>query len=107
MKKKNTDITIEHLDLRNTELLSFNAEMLDTRDALFAAKKFDAQIYDLANRFRAAEGIVIGAPFWDLSFPAQLRIYIEHVSANGVTYYYDEKGIETKVEKYDYGYLVN
>ena len=26
---------------------------------------------------------------------------------DGNQYYYDEKGIETKVEKYDYGYLVN
>ena len=34
----------------------------------------------------------MAAPFWDLSFPAMLRIYIEHISANGLTYHYDADG---------------
>ena len=32
------------------------------------------------------------APFWDLSFPAVMRIYIEHVSACGLTYHYEADG---------------
>ena len=32
------------------------------------------------------------APFWDLSFPALLRVYIEHISANGLTYHYESDG---------------
>ena len=34
----------------------------------------------------------MAAPFWDLLFPARLRAYIEHISANGLCYHYDEKG---------------
>ena len=66
--------------------------MLDERDRLFEAGRFDDKIYDMARQFAQADLIVVGAPFWDLSFPSQLRIYIEHISANGITYYYDEKG---------------
>ena len=91
-RRTNKELSIEHLDLKEMELKPFTADMLDRRDALFASGRFDAPEYELARQFRDADGIVIGAPFWDLSFPAQLRIYIEHISANGITYYYDEQG---------------
>ena len=85
-------LQIEQLDLTNMELQPFTVEMLNQRDARMREKKFEAPEYALARQFRDADGIVVGAPFWDLTFPAQLRIYIEHISANGITYYYDEKG---------------
>ena len=40
-----------------------------------------------------ADIIVIAAPYWDLSFPAQLKDYIERVNAVGVTFDYDQEGI--------------
>jgi FMN-dependent NADH-azoreductase len=85
-------VEIEHLDLTEMKLEPFSVPMLNERDMLFQEGKFDDQVYSLARQFRDADGIVIGAPFWDLSFPARLRIYLEHISANGITYYYDEKG---------------
>ena len=36
--------------------------------------------------------IAVAAPYWDLSYPAALRTYIEYVSANGLAYHYDEHG---------------
>ena len=77
------------------ELLSlkpFDVEMLDERDALMSAQAWDAPVYDLARQFRAADAIVVAAPFWDLSFPAALRTYIEYISANGLTYHYEPNG---------------
>lgn len=85
-------VQTEHLDLKNQTLAPFTAAMLDARDARFAARSWDDPLYALARQFRDAEGILVGAPFWDLSFPAQLRIYLEHISANGITYFYDETG---------------
>lgn len=61
------------------ELKPFNAEMLNRRDAL-------------ARQFRAADAVAVAAPFWDLSYPAALRTYIEYISANGLTYHYDAAG---------------
>ena len=77
------------------ELLSlkpFDVEMLDERDALMSVQAWDAPVYHLARQFRAADAIVVAAPFWDLSFPAALRTYIEYISANGLTYHYEADG---------------
>ena len=73
-------------------LKPFNAEMLNRRDALAAENAFDAPVYALARQFRAADAVVVAAPFWDLSFPAALRTYIEYISANGLTYHYEPNG---------------
>ena len=62
------------------------------RDALAAENAFDAPVYALARQFRAADAVAVAAPFWDLSYPAALRTYIEYISANGLTYHYDEAG---------------
>ena len=73
-------------------LRPFDAEMLNERDALASVGAWDAPVFDLARQFRAADAIVAAAPFWDMSFPAALRTYIEYISANGLTYHYDENG---------------
>ena len=73
-------------------LKPFDVEMLHERDALASVGAWEAPVFALARQFRAADGIVVAAPFWDLSFPAALRTYIEYISANGLTYHYDENG---------------
>ena len=39
-----------------------------------------------------ADRIVIAAPFWDLCFPAILKIYLERISVTDITFGYDEQG---------------
>ena len=73
-------------------LRPFDAEMLNERDALASVGAWDAPVFSLARQVRGVDGIVVAAPFWDLSFPAALRTYIEYISANGLTYHYDETG---------------
>lgn len=73
-------------------LKPFDVAMLDERDALASVQAWDAPVYDLARQFREADAIVVAAPFWDLSFPAALRTYIEYISANGLTYHYEADG---------------
>ena len=41
-----------------------------------------------AKQFAAADEIVIAAPFWDLSFPAKLKIYFEQITVSGITFKY-------------------
>lgn len=74
------------------ELKPFAPDILNDRDALAGIGAFDAPVFELARQFRAADQIVVAAPFWDLSFPAALRTYIEYISANGLTYHYEEDG---------------
>ena len=73
-------------------LKPFDPEKLNDRDALAGIRCFDAPVFDLARQFRAADRIVVAAPFWDLTFPAALRTYIEYISANGLTYHYEADG---------------
>lgn len=65
---------------------------LDARDRLAKAGDFAGPAFALARQFLLADKIAVAAPFWDLSFPALLRLYIEHISANGLTYHYESDG---------------
>ena len=67
-------------------------ETLNIRDKALAEKDFTHPVLQYAVQFAKADMIVIAAPYWDLSFPAQLKDYIERVNAVGVTFDYDEKG---------------
>lgn len=80
-------VTLEALDLR-----PFLPKTLNRRDALAAAGDFSAPLFDLAQQFQAANKIVVAAPLWDLSFPALLRLYIEHISVCGLCYHYEDDG---------------
>ena len=73
-------------------LKPFDAAMLDERDALASIGAWDAPVFRLARQFRAADRIVVAAPFWDLSFPSVLRTYIEYICANGLAYHYEADG---------------
>ncbi len=66
---------------------------LDRRDALKKERDFGAPVFALARQFADADGIVIAAPFWDLSFPTVLKQYFEHINVGGVTFCYTAEGV--------------
>ena len=66
---------------------------LEMRDRLIAEEDFGNPAFDLARQFSEAETIVIAAPYWDLSFPASLKQYLEQVNVVGITFRYTEEGI--------------
>ena len=79
-----------------TEELSFpkaDEEFLLRRERLISEGKTADPIFEQARRFSEAETIVIAAPYWDLSFPASLKRYLEQVNAVGITFRYTEEGI--------------
>ncbi len=65
---------------------------LKKRDDLISKGFFDDEMFDLARQFAGADTVVIAAPYWDLSFPARLKQYIEAVNVPGVTFLYTEDG---------------
>ena len=67
-------------------------ETLIIRDKALAQQELDHPVLKWAVQFAAADMIVIAAPYWDLSFPASLKTYIERVNCVGVTFAYDEAG---------------
>lgn len=56
------------------------------REELLARGALDHPRFRFAHQFAAADAVVIAAPFWDLSFPAILKIYFENISVDGITF---------------------
>lgn len=83
---------IEVLDLRQMALFPLLQDSLSAHEAAQAAENPDAPEFALARQFASADRIVIAAPFWELSYPAQLRLYIEHIAASGITFGYTKQG---------------
>ena len=83
---------IHELVLSDEGLEPFNRKMLERRDADTAAMNFSAARYDCARDFAEADRILIGAPYWDFGFPALLKVYLEHVCVNKITFGYTEEG---------------
>lgn len=79
-------------NLANTELLPLTEYTLALRENLVHQGDFSHPLCVLAKEFSSADSIVIAAPFWDLSFPALLKLYIEHINLVGVTFAYHTDG---------------
>ena len=81
---------VVEVNLAEMGLKPFDAGMVAYRAQLQKAGVFDDPIFDLSQQFAKADEIVIGAPYWDLSFPAALKVYIEHVSVCDIAFHYTE-----------------
>lgn len=81
------------LNLYSEKLPPLDLEQLESRNRLLAAGDFSAPLFQYARQFAEAEEIVIAAPYWDLSFPSVLRIYLEHTTVTGLTFRYSENGV--------------
>ena len=93
LKSRHEDWVFETLTLMDMDLKYWNTESLKVRDSLLLSGQYDAPQFRLGNQFREADGIVIAAPFWDLSVPAMLKVYIENISADGITFSTSEEGL--------------
>ena len=74
-------------------LLPLTEQTLRARDQLLARGALDDPSLRFARQFAAADVVAVAAPFWDLSFPAILKVYIENVSVSGVTFETLEDGL--------------
>ena len=84
---------VVELNLYKENLKSLDGKAVAKRDSLAAAGNFSDPMFDYAKQFMSADTIVIGAPFWDYSFPSLLKTYIENVFCVGLISVYDENGV--------------
>ncbi len=84
---------METVDLTKIKMSPMDMESLSLREKLLAEGNFDHELLKYARQFAEADLVVMAAPFWDLSIPAQLKIYIENVSVGGITFAYNEQGM--------------
>lgn len=80
------DCRVTHLDLMQLQPRYFSGDYFAEREALLQQGNLSHPRFDLARQFAAADAIVVSAPFWDLSFPALLKVYIEQVSLDSITF---------------------
>ena len=86
---------LSHLDGKVTEynleaenLQPLTRQTLARRDALLSAGDRSDPMLRPALDFAAADTVVVAAPYWDLSFPASVKVWIEHVNCVGLTFSY-------------------
>lgn len=81
----------EEIRLDNIDFEKTDEAFLNKRDSLISKGEFDNDMFKYARQFASADVIVIGAPYWDMSFPASLKQYVEKINVIGITFAYDEK----------------
>ena len=85
---------VTRLDPTAEGLAPFDLQSLDERDALLAAGETDHPRFRYAHQLAEADIAIVAAPFWDLSFPAIFKVYIEHVSVEGITFRSTVEGLQ-------------
>ena len=78
-----TEINISNMDLKCVTADVFKRKMQE------GIPQEDLQ---WGNLIAQADRIVVAAPFWDMSFPAVLKVFIEHMCAPGLTFKYNPDG---------------
>ena len=91
-QKAHPDGAVTEVDLCRDRLVPQYPEVLAERDALWSAGKLDDPMFAPARQFAAADRTVMAAPFWELSFPAILKIYLERITVTNITFGYDADG---------------
>ena len=79
---------VTEVKLHEESIRPLDRELLKKRDALIQSGNMDDPMFRYAKQFAQADEIVIAAPFWDLSFPALLKIYMEQITVSGLTFEY-------------------
>ena len=85
---------VTRVDLTKAGLQPLMPDTLTQRDEAAARGELNAPRFDYAHQIAGADAVVMAAPFWDLSFPALLKIYIENVSVDGITFESTAEGLK-------------
>ena len=86
------DGNIKTVNLYEEEIKPLNKDTLLLRDKAIINNDFSDNYFHYAKDLKEADEIIIAAPYWDLSFPAILKIYFENICITGLTFIYNEDG---------------
>ncbi len=81
------------LDLAQMELKPLTGPFFEERQRFLEENDRTHPRFDLARQFARADRILVAAPFWDLSIPAVLKLYIENISLDGITFGCNAEGM--------------
>ena len=84
---------VEEVRLHELKYPVVDGDFLAMRDHLISERDFSNPLFAPARKFAEAENIVIAAPYWDLSFPAVLKQYLEQINVLGISFRYSKEGV--------------
>ena len=90
-KNRWPEAEIRERDLTAAPLPVLTTELDDRRHQRFPEDPRDP-MFGPAHEVAQADLVVIGAPYWDLTFPAALKVYLEWASMLGITFRYTQEG---------------
>lgn len=104
-RKLYPEVLIEELRLSECGLYSYLEEDIIRRNELLAKGKRGDEMFSMARQFAEADEILVGVPYWDMSFPSVLKVYIEHVCVEGITFQTTQDGLKGLAKFTDMVYL--
>ena len=84
--KKNPEVTLETVVLRKGKVEPLTKERIIERDNYIKKKDWNQPMFDFAKQFQEADYVVVGTPYWDLSFASILKVYIENIMVADLTF---------------------
>lgn len=92
-RKRWPQAEVKERDLTACDLPILTGPLTEERDRLVVEAPEDP-MFAPAREMARADLVVIAAPYWDLTFPAALKVYLEWASTLGITFHYTEHGQE-------------
>lgn len=89
--KTHPEFQLVRRDLTAGDLPQLTGALADQREE-WPVTQPDNPLIAPAKEVAGADVIVVGAPYWDLTFPAALKVYLEWASLNHVTFCYTDGG---------------
>ena len=97
---------LETVVLEDEDLHPLTGQLVLERSEGTESGDFSHPVFAYAKQFAQADAVVFAAPYWDFSFPAILKIYLELLCAQGVTFNYSPEGIPTGLVKATKAYYI-
>ena len=88
------EYAVTHLNLMQEGLQPLTGDFFHGRQELLTTGDRSHPRFRYAYQIAEADLIVMAAPFWDMSFPSLLKIYIENTAVDGITFRGGENGLE-------------
>ena len=101
------DCEVDYLKLDEENLSPLTGAFFDARQRLLEEGNLTHPRFRYAHQFAEADIIVMAAPFWDLSFPALLKVYIEQLCVDGITFTSEHGGLKGTCRASDLVYITS
>ena len=92
---KKMDLPYEEVNVQEEEIASLDEKTMIERDQ----KDLDQKYFIYAKQFKEADIIVIASPYYDLSFSAKLKDYLETINIVDLTFAYGQDGMPYSLSK--------